>query len=324
MAYVFYPSWLSPEIIPGLPFRWYSLMYLVAFAIAYVLMAHQVRERRLPVTTDELLNFFFWGIVGLLLGARIFAALVYDPSGTYLRNPLLIFWPFDEHGRFVGLRGMSYHGGLIGGTLGVLLYCLRHKKDVLEWGDMLTASIPLGYTFGRLGNFINGELYGRVSALPWAMIFPEAERFPAKESWVQEFAQRTGFPLPSSNVLVNLPRHPSQLYEAFFEGIVLWALLWFLVRPRRPFKGAVLAWYLVGYGGFRFVLEYFRQPDAGIGFPLMLEPSKANPHLLLSPFNFTTGQILSFFMVLAGVILLLVLPRMQGRTRRKGTASHTE
>lgn len=139
-----YPSWLKPEIIPGLPFRWYSLMYIVAFGIAYYLYRRQIKERRFPMSEDNLYSLFCWGIIGLILGARLFHALVYSPlerfvnpvTGEiivrryYLTKPWLIFWPFDE-GRFTGLQGMSYHGGAIGGFLAVIIWA-RVKNIILE------------------------------------------------------------------------------------------------------------------------------------------------------------------------------------------------
>ncbi|RKX79550.1 MAG: prolipoprotein diacylglyceryl transferase [Spirochaetes bacterium] len=306
LAYIYYPDWIKPEIIPGLPLRWYGLMYLVAFAITFYLFRYQVKEHKLDIKDDHVVNFFFWGIIGLLLGARIFAALIYDPTGRYIRNPLLIFWPFDENFRFVGLQGMSYHGGLLGAIVAIVIYSRIKKFDLFDWGDMLIAGIPLGYTFGRLGNFINAELYGRVTTVSWGMIFPTAEVFPVKEQWVQEVAERAGLKIDSTQQFINLPRHPSQLYEAFFEGIVLWLILWFVFRKRKPFTGFLLGVYLIGYGFVRFVIEYFREPDVGIGFPIKLVNIENPPYLLLTPWNFTTGQILCFFMIVGGVGFLII------------------
>ncbi len=304
-----YPSWLSPEIISGLPFRWYGLMYLFAFGTAYFMVLRQIKIDGLSITKDETTNLFFWAIIGLLIGARILATIVYDTSGRYFRNPLLIFWPFDEHFRFTGLQGMSYHGGVIGATAAIIIYCRVKKYDVLLWGDLVVTAIPLGYTFGRLGNFINGELYGRVTTAAWGMIFPHAEKFSAKESWVRETAAAAGIPIADPSAMVNLPRHPSQLYEAFFEGIFLWAVLWFFLRPRKPYKGYLIGAYMAGYGIVRFFIEYFREPDRDIGFPLRFS-SLDNPlHLLVTPWNFTTGQILCMLMIAAGIVTNFALKR---------------
>ncbi len=316
LAYIQYPKWLKPEIIPGLPIRWYGLMYLVAFFIAYLLFKYQVKERRLDVNDDEILNLFFWGIIGILIGGRLFAVTIYDPTGYYLRHPLQIFVPFARvNGRlvFTGIQGMSYHGGLVGGIVAIVIYLKVKKLDILEWGDMLIAGVPLGYTFGRLGNFINGELYGRVTSVPWGMIFPHAQRFPASERWVREFAARIGMNIDGLK-MVNLPRHPSQLYEAFFEGIVLWLILWFVLRKKRPFKGFMLASYVIGYGIIRFFIEYVREPDIDIGFPIQLVHVD-NPIYQFSFFNFTTGQILNFIMVAGGVIAMFVF-RAKARNKK--------
>jgi phosphatidylglycerol:prolipoprotein diacylglycerol transferase len=320
-----FPSWLKPEIIPGLPFRWYGLMYLVAFAIAYRLFTYQVNQKKLDLPKDTAANLFFWGIIGLLLGARILSALVYNYDANqpnkYLQNPLLIFWPFDQNMRFTGLQGMSYHGGVIGASIAIILYCKRKHLSVLETGDLLTASIPLGYTFGRLGNFINGELYGRVTGSGWGIIFPQAEKLPVRLKWVQETAQAAGIPLPSDPAaLINLPRHPSQLYEAFFEGIFLWLVLWFIFRGRIRFKGFMIAAYITGYGLVRFFIEYFREPDKNIGFPISLSSAENPIQLLVSPWNFTTGQILCFLMILTGALLLLIFSRLD---RKKLPANRT-
>lgn len=302
-----YPSWLSPEIIPGLPFRWYGLMYLFAFATAYFLFMRQVKERKPAWSEDDISGLFFWAILGLLLGARIFATIVYDTSGIYAEKPWLVFWPFMD-GKFVGLQGMSYHGGVIGATVAIIAYSLKARMGVRVVGDFMTAAIPLGYTFGRLGNFINGELYGRVTAGPFGMVFPHAERFSAKLDWVRDIAAKTGTPIAGLSS-VNLPRHPSQLYEALFEGIALWAILWFL-RNRKPFKGFIIGAYMVGYGAFRFVIEYFREPDADIGYRLQFVRDGVPPALYSTPFNFSTGQVLCAFMIAGGIVWWIVASRM--------------
>ena len=302
-----FPSWLRPEIIPGLPFRWYGLMYIFAFATAFVLYRRQVRERRFPMTDDGLYSLFTWGIIGLLLGARIFSALVYDTAGFYLARPWLVFWPFSG-GRFVGLQGMSYHGGALGGSIAVILFARLRRFGFREIGDMFAAAIPLGYTFGRLGNFINGELYGRVTSGPLGMIFPDARPFPA-EGWALEMAERAG--VFAVNGMVNLPRHTSQLYEAVLEGVVLWAAIWFF-RNRKPFGGFLVGLYFLGYGVVRFLVEYFREPDAHMGYILEFGRTglPANVRPLLS---FSTGQLLSFAMIVFGVLWLIVASRLPGR-----------
>jgi phosphatidylglycerol:prolipoprotein diacylglycerol transferase len=304
-----FPSWLKPEIIPGLPVRWYGLMYIVAFGVAFLLYRRQVRERRFPMSEDELSGLFFWGILGLLLGARIFAAVVYETSDIYRRQPWLVFWPFRE-GRFTGLMGMSYHGGAIGGLLAVIIYCRVKRFSFREIADMYCGSIPLGYTFGRLGNFINAELYGRVSTGPLGMIFPNAAPLPAGEDWVREAAALTGTAI--NGAWVNLPRHPSQLYEALFEGVILWAIIWFF-RNRKPFKGFLVGLYFGGYGLFRFFIEYFREPDADLGYRIEFVKSGLSPAYTHPPLSFSTGQILSFGMIIFGIVWIIAASRLPGR-----------
>jgi phosphatidylglycerol:prolipoprotein diacylglycerol transferase len=304
-----FPSWLKPEIIPGLPIRWYGLMYVIAFGIAFALFRRQVRERKFPMSEDDISGFFFWGILGLLLGARIFATIVYETSDIYRQKPWLVFWPFRD-GQFTGLMGMSYHGGVIGGAAGVVLYTWRKRFSMPDAGDMMAVCIPLGYTFGRLGNFINAELYGRVTSGPLGMIFPHAEPLPANEAWVREAAEKTGVAIRGA--LVNLPRHPSQLYEALFEGVILWAILWFF-RNRKPFNGFLMGLYLIGYGFFRFFIEYFREPDADLGYRIELVKNSLPTALAHPPLSFSTGQILSFGMIVFGLAWLIVASRLPDR-----------
>jgi len=307
---VSFPSWLKPEIIPGLPLRWYGLMYVFAFAVAFLLYRRQIRERRFPMTEDQLYSLFTWGILGLLLGARLFSALIYS-GDRYIREPWLIFWPF-ENGRFTGLMGMSYHGGAFGGLAALILYCRAKRFSFRELGDMYTASIPLGYTFGRLGNFINAELYGRVTTGPLGMVFPEQSTrlLPVSEAWVRDAAEKTGTVI--SGGLVNLPRHPSQLYEMLFEGIILWAVIWFF-RNRKPFKGFLIGLYFFGYGIFRFFIEYFREPDADLGYRIEFIKSTLSPAYAHPPFSFSTGQILCFLMIVFGIVWNVVCSRLPGR-----------
>ncbi len=324
ISYLQYPKWLKPEIIPGLPVRWYGFMYLVAFFIGYMLFKYQIKERKLEVKDDDVLNLFFWGIIGILIGGRLFAVTIYDPTGYYLHHPLQIILPFTRvNGRlvFTGIQGMSYHGGLVGGITAAIIYCRIKKIDILDWGDMLVTAVPLGYTFGRLGNFINGELYGRITTVPWGMVFPRAPKFPTSAKWVREFAARIGMNIHGLK-MVNLPRHPSQLYEAFFEGIVLWLVMWFILRKRRPFKGFLIASYVIGYGIIRFFIEYVRQPDLDIGFPIQLV-HVSNP-MQFSFFNFTTGQILNFFMIVGGVISMFIFKVMAAKREELGEKAERE
>lgn len=319
-----YPSWIQPEIFPNIPvlslLRWYGLMYVFAFATAFFIMRHFMKKGVLNsdgyiATEDDLFSFFATGIIFLLIGARIFSTLIYDTSGLYRQKPWLIFWPFNEAGQFTGLAGMSYHGGFIGGLIGMIVWCIWKKRPVLQWIDAMVIAIAAGYTFGRLGNFLNGELFGRVTTMPWGMIFPNAQKFSTSISWVQEFAAEAGIIIEEGQRLVNLPRHPSQLYEAFFEGIVLCAILWFALK-RKPFDGFLACLYTIGYGFFRFVIEYFREPDIDLGYRISAVED-APTYLNLSLFNISTGQIFCLAMILAGIIAMIVLAIL---SKRKKTA----
>ena len=312
--FVEYPSWIDPYVIDGLPIRWYAVMYLVAFFIAYLLFRYQCRhDGVIEMNASESQDFFFIAILLLLVFARLFSVLFYSDPVYYLTHPWMIFWPFRD-GRFVGLPGMSYHGGVVGCVLGGYIYARRHKRSLLQLTDIVTAGIPLGYTFGRLGNFINAELYGRVTTKPWGMIFPGASPFPEDEAWVQEIAGKVGLEAASGS-LINLPRHPSQLYEALFEGIVLFLILFFIVRPIKKKKGLphgfVFSFYLIGYGVFRFFIEYCRQPDSNIGY-VINGGGGGNIALFESFLNISEGQIFCLLMIAAGVLLLAFVLARRG------------
>ena len=309
-----FPSWLSPEIIPGLPFRWYGLMYVVAFGVAFLLYRRQVKERNFPMSEDNLASLFFWGILSLLVGARLFSALIYDTSGIYIMQPHLIFWPF-RNGQFTGLEGMSYHGGVVGGVLSIIIWSRAKKFDAREIGDMYAASIPLGYAFGRLGNFINGELYGRITASPLGMVFPRGGISPSDPNFerIREGAEAMGITgILSPGGVLNYPRHPSQLYQLFFEGILLWAIIWFF-RNRKPFKGFLITLYLGGLGFFRFIIEYFREPDSHIGYSLQFVFNDLPLALGHPAWSFSTGQVLSFIMMLGAVLWTLIAINLPGK-----------
>ena len=246
-------------------------MYIVAFAITFFLVIYRVkREDRFEITTDQIKDLTTYIILGLVVGARLGYVLFYNLP-YYLKHPLEIILPFSfSNGvTFTGISGMSYHGGLIGVILVGWLYIRTAKLDWWSVVDLYIPAIPLGYTFGRLGNFINGELFGRATTSSIGMYFPMAK---AGEL-----------------------RHPSQLYEAFFEGIILFAILWGIRKIKMP-KGAMLALYLIGYGTVRFFIEYFREPDAHIGFVF---------------FSFSMGQILCSLMITAGIILYFYLKKQR-------------
>lgn len=262
------PARMDPTIftIGNFPIRWYSTMYIVAFTIVYLLTSHRLRRENLPYTREWVGNALTWAILGLLIGGRLGYVLFYGLD-QFVDDPLSIVLPFrwsGGHLRFTGIAGMSYHGGVLGIAVAWLWFARREKLSLLAIGDLFVPAIPLAFTFGRLGNFINGELYGRVTQAAVGMYFPAAGD--------------------------RLLRHPSQLYEAFFEGLVLFAILWPL-RRKRPFPGFLSGLYVFGYGFFRFFIEFFRQPDAHLGF-------------VLGPLSM--GQVLCLAMLAgAGVIWIL-------------------
>lgn len=319
--YINYPSWIHPEIFPStVPIlgllRWYGLMYIFAFSTAFMILRRVQKEGMLDTpgykaTEDDIFSFIAWGIFFLLIGARVFSTLVYETRDAYKilyrTRPWFIFWPFDIHTKeFTGLAGMSYHGGFIGGLLGMIFWCVAHKKPIFRWVDAMVIAIPLGYTFGRLGNFLNGELYGRITTVPWGIVFQYAQRFSVSIDWVREFAEKIGMEISPTATLINLPRHPSQLYEAFFEGIVLFAIQWLIYKKLKGkrWDGVLSGSYTIGYGVFRFFIEYFREPDADIGYRIAADPTAAI-YTNTSLFNISTGQILCMVMIAGGIAILV-------------------
>jgi phosphatidylglycerol:prolipoprotein diacylglycerol transferase len=250
---------IDPILVQFGPMRvsWYGLMYVFGFLASYFLVLYQMKKKDFGITRQEVDSLYFYLALGLVIGARLGYVLFYDLP-LYLKNPfeILSIW----HG------GMSFHGGLIGVLAAWFIFCWKNKKSFWKIADLFVVTAPLGLGFGRIGNFINGELYGRVTQVPWGMIFPK------------------GGPLP---------RHPSQLYESALEGGVLFLILWFLKDKKLP-PGGLLAIFLSLYGGFRFFLEFFREPDVQLGF-------------VLGPF--TMGQVLSSFMIVVSIFLLFFLKK---------------
>jgi phosphatidylglycerol:prolipoprotein diacylglycerol transferase len=234
--------------------RWYGLMYLVGFGLMWMLGRYRINSRPGGVwTARDLDDALFYGIVGTILGGRLGYVLFYK-FGDYLLQPWKIFYVWEG--------GMSFHGGFLGVIFALWLYARSRRQDWLAITDFIAPLVPLGLGAGRVGNFINGELWGRPSDLAWAMVFPQVD---------------------------SVPRHPSQLYEFALEGLVLFALLWWFSAKPRP-RGAVSGLFLIGYGAFRFVVEYTREPDRFLG---------------LLAFGFSMGQWLSLPMVAAGAAMML-------------------
>ena len=259
------PSQMNPVIfsVGSFALRWYGMMYIIAFSIVYMLTSYRVNTEKLSFEHSFVGDALTWSMGGVVVGGRLGYIMFYGMN-SFLTDPLgsITPWSSSPGGcHFSGISGMSYHGGVIGVVIALLVFTRSQKRGFFETFDLFIPSIPLGYTFGRLGNFINGELYGRVTDASIGMYFP----------------------LAPTNEL----RHPSQLYEAFFEGIVLFVVLW-LLRKKSVFTGFLSAIYLFGYGFVRFFIEYFREPDAQLGFVLL---------------NFSMGQVLCFLMMIAGICI---------------------
>jgi len=224
-------SLIDPVLIRigPLAVRWYGIMYLCGFLCGYWVIKSELRRRNGPVPVSEAGDFLFYLIAGLLIGARLGYVLFYNlPSYVEAPWEVLAIW----HG------GMSFHGGLLGMIISGGWYARRKNASFIELADIGALSAPIGLMLGRIGNFINGELYGRATSLPWGMIFPNGG---------------------------SVSRHPSQLYEAILEGPVLFGILWCL-RKRTSTNGVLLGVFLVGYGACRFCVEFVREPDPQLGF----------------------------------------------------------
>ncbi len=255
-----------PDINPvaieifGLKIHWYAIMYLLSFIAGYYLVRRRLQHepfrsvtKPAPYTKDVVPDLLIYAILGVILGGRLGYVLFYQPL-YYLEHPLEIFALWNG--------GMSFHGGALGVIIGLFAFARVQHRPFLQLTDLLVPAVPLGLAFGRFGNFINGELWGRQAPadLPWAMVFPGAGAE---------------------------PRHPSQLYELLLEGLTLFVVIWLFARKPR-YRGEVSALFLIGYGVFRFIVEYYREPDAFLG--------------LLS-LGWSMGQWLSAPMILAGIAI---------------------
>ena len=215
--------------IGPLAVHWYGIMYLVGFALVWILGRWRIQHGKTNLSTRDLEDIIFYCVLGVVVGGRLGYVLFYKPD-EYLAHPIEIFYLWQG--------GMSFHGGLIGVLVVLFLFARSRGRTLLEIGDFVAPLIPLGLAAGRLGNFINGELWGRPTTLPWGMVFPQTQD--------------------------GIPRHPSQLYEMCLEGFLLFAVVWWFARTPRP-TGQVSAVFLMGYGLLRFLVEFTRQPDAFLG-----------------------------------------------------------
>lgn len=252
-----YPHFNPIAVALGpLKIHWYGIMYLVGFVSTWMLGTYRSRKPWSKLNAEQVADAIFYGALGVILGGRIGYVIFYDLP-YYLHNPLQVFAVWDG--------GMSFHGGLLGVVVSQWLYARKLNLSVFDLTDFFAPMAPIGLGLGRLGNFINGELWGRVTDSPIGMVFP------------------TGGPLP---------RYPSQLIELCLEGIVLFVILWTVSLKPRP-KMFISALFLIGYGVFRLTAEFFREPDAQLGF--------------LAGGWLTMGQLLCIPMILIGLALMFVI-----------------
>ncbi|MCX6765805.1 MAG: prolipoprotein diacylglyceryl transferase [Candidatus Moranbacteria bacterium] len=269
------PEHINPIVfsIGSFSVKWYSIMYLAGFLTVYLLLKYRIKESPNKISIPDLMIYL---IIGLLIGARLGYVIFYGLP-YYLQHPLEIFLPFSIEGyglqiagfEYTGFYGMSYFGGLVGVIIAGLVFAKRNNLNFWQLADFVIPAVPAGYFFGRIGNFLNGELYGVPTNLPWGMYFP---------------ADGLG-----------LLRHPSQLYEAFLEGIVLFAILWALRNgikyKNKVFHVPCFMLYLFGYGFFRFFIEFFREPEKGA---------------ILANNWLTLGQILSIALIILSTATFLL------------------
>ncbi len=248
------------------PFKvhWYGIMYVLALLTALYAAKLYVKKDRYPIDDKTLESFFIYVEIGVILGARLGYILFYDPhTGYYLTHPWQIFNPFHG-GTFTGISGMSYHGAVIGFVIATWIFVKRTKTSFWMWMDLVALSVPVGYVFGRIGNFLNQELVGRATDVSWG-------------------------------IYVNgTLRHPSQLYEAFLEGVLV-AIILFFYRKRQRFEGELIALYAILYGTARFIAEFWREPDIQLGY--------------ICCGWVTMGQLLSLAMTAAGVAGYVLLSK---------------
>ena len=250
--------------VGSFPIRWYALSYLAGFLLGWkycLKLVSKNTEEQVRPNDEDIDNFISWAVIGVILGGRLGYVLFYNLD-FYLSDPYQIL--------MIQQGGMSFHGGVLGMIGAFLGYSYKHKISVFKLSDVICAAAPIGLFFGRIANFVNAELYGRVTTVSWGVVFPGQSE----------------------------PRHPSQLYEAFGEGVVLFLVLYVLSKNKERRTGVISGVFLIGYGITRFMVEFVREPDAQIG-------------LLFDAVSM--GQLLSVPMIIFGIYLIIRRPAMLGR-----------
>lgn len=274
--YLAYPNF-DPIVfsIGPISLHWYGAMYLIGLICALLLARYRANKPNSGWTSTQVENLLFWGFLGLFIGGRVGYTLFYN-FAPFMRNPLVLFEVWNG--------GMSFHGGLIGAIAAIIIFAKKSNKSFFQVSDFVAPLVPIGLMFGRLGNFINGELWGRVTNSSIGMLFPTASN--ADMYYVRSHPQWKTIYDATGGLL---PRHPSQLYEMALEGIVLFIILNLFIRKPRQL-GSVSGLFLLGYGVFRSFIEFFRQPDEQLGLYA----------------NFISmGQILSLPMIIGGIGIII-------------------
>lgn len=259
IGYIRAPN-INPVMInlPGpMAISWYGVMYLMGLLFAFLFVLYHIRKKRIELDNEQFTDILIRIFLGVIIGGRIGFCLFVNPS-YYLRNPLQILAVWEG--------GMYFFGGLILAMILPYFYIRKINRNYFDAADLIIIPAPIALAFGRLGNFINGEFWGRPSTAPWAMIFdtvPRSYWFRTDEGWVQEFIAAIGIRVPAGQELVNLPRHPVQLYELFFEGVLLFFVLLLFRDIGKPKpRGSILSLFMLTYGGLRFWIEFYREPTS--------------------------------------------------------------